>query len=29
MSKHFMGEGVAFEPFSFEQMLEDEMTELK
>lgn len=29
MSKHFVGEGVAFEPFSFEQMLEDEMTELK
>ncbi|KAF2153904.1 vacuolar ATPase 98 kDa subunit [Myriangium duriaei CBS 260.36] len=29
MSKHFVGEGVAFEPFSFEQMLEDELTELK
>lgn len=29
MSKHFMGEGVAFEPFSFEAMLEEEMTELK
>ncbi|PNS16613.1 hypothetical protein CAC42_4577 [Sphaceloma murrayae] len=29
MSKHFVGEGIPFEPFSFEQMLEDEMTELK
>jgi len=29
MSKHFIGDGVAFEPFSFELMLEDEMTELK
>lgn len=29
MSKHFIGEGVAFEPFSFEAMLEEEMTELK
>ena len=29
MSKHFIGEGVAFEPFSFRIMLEDEMTELK
>lgn len=29
MSKHFVGEGVAFEPFSFEAMLEEEMTELK
>jgi V-type H+-transporting ATPase subunit a len=29
MSKHFVGEGTAFEPFSFEAMLEDEMTELK
>lgn len=29
MSKHFIGEGVAFEPFSFGIMLEDEMTELK
>lgn len=29
MSKHFIGEGVAFEPFSFKIMLEDELTELK
>ena len=29
MSKHFIGEGVAFEPFSFRIMLEEEMTELK
>lgn len=29
MSKHFMGDGIPFEPFSFEIMLEDEMTELK
>lgn len=29
MSKHFIGEGIAFEPFSFKLMLEDEMTELK
>ena len=29
MSKHFVGEGIAFEPFSFRIMLEDEMTELK
>ncbi|KAF2724760.1 V0/A0 complex, 116-kDa subunit of ATPase [Polychaeton citri CBS 116435] len=29
MSKHFIGEGVAFEPFSFERLLEDQMTELK
>lgn len=29
MSKHFIGDGVAFEPFSFEVMLEEEMTELK
>ena len=29
MSKHFQGEGIAFEPFSFETMLEDELTELK
>lgn len=28
MSKHFIGEGVAFEPFSFEAMLEEEMAEL-
>ena len=24
MSKHFMGDGVPFEPFSFKQMLEDD-----
>ncbi|KAF2220830.1 V-type ATPase, V0 complex, 116kDa subunit family [Elsinoe ampelina] len=29
MSKHFVGEGIAFVPFSFEQMLEEELTELK
>ncbi|KAK8215375.1 H(+)-transporting V0 sector ATPase subunit a [Zalaria obscura] len=29
MSKHFIGEGVPFEPFSFETMLEEEMAELK
>ena len=29
MSKHFVGEGIAFEPFSFQLMLEEEMTELK
>lgn len=29
MSKHFIGDGLAFEPFSFKVMLEDEMTELK
>lgn len=29
MSKHFVGEGVPFEPFSFQLMLEEEMTELK
>ncbi|KAK4623971.1 V-type proton ATPase subunit a [Fulvia fulva] len=29
MSKHFIGEGIAFEPFSFKDMLEEEMTELK
>jgi V-type H+-transporting ATPase subunit a len=29
MSKHFIGDGIPFEPFSFEAMLEDEMTELK
>jgi V-type H+-transporting ATPase subunit a len=28
MSKHFIGEGVAFEPFSFEVLLEEEMNEL-
>ncbi|KAK3675925.1 H(+)-transporting V0 sector ATPase subunit a [Recurvomyces mirabilis] len=28
MSKHFVGEGVAFEPFSFEVLLEEEMSEL-
>ncbi|KAK5118835.1 H(+)-transporting V0 sector ATPase subunit a [Meristemomyces frigidus] len=28
MSKHFVGEGVAFEPFSFEVLLEEEMGEL-
>ena len=28
MSKHFMGDGVPFEPFSFEIMLEEEMNEL-
>ncbi|KAK4994936.1 H(+)-transporting V0 sector ATPase subunit a [Elasticomyces elasticus] len=29
MSKHFLGDGVPFEPFSFQAMLEEEMTELK
>lgn len=29
MSKHFVGEGIPFEPFSFQLMLEEEMTELK
>ena len=29
MSKHFVGEGIAFESFSFQLMLEEEMTELK
>lgn len=24
MSKHFLGDGIAFEPFSFKQMLEDD-----
>jgi V-type H+-transporting ATPase subunit a len=24
MSKHFMGDGLAFEPFSFKRMLEDD-----
>ena len=28
MSKHFVGEGVPFEPFSFQIMLEEEMNEL-
>lgn len=27
MSKHFVGEGVNFEPFSFEVVLEEEMGE--
>ena len=29
MSKHFVGEGIAFQPFSFKDMLEEELTELK
>jgi V-type H+-transporting ATPase subunit a len=29
MSKHFQGDGVPFEPFSFEKMLEEEMAELE
>ncbi|KAI4749414.1 V0/A0 complex, 116-kDa subunit of ATPase [Aureobasidium sp. EXF-12298] len=29
MSKHFLGDGVPFEPFSFETMLEEEMADLK
>jgi V-type H+-transporting ATPase subunit a len=29
MSKHFIGEGVPFEPFSFEVMLEEETSDLK
>lgn len=29
MSKHFIGEGIAFEPFSFKAMLDEELTELK
>ena len=28
MSKHFMGDGIPFEPFSFETMLEEELTDL-
>jgi V-type H+-transporting ATPase subunit a len=28
MSKHFIGEGIPFEPFSFPAMLEEEMHEL-
>lgn len=29
MSKHFLGDGVPFEPFSFETMLEEELVDLK
>lgn len=29
MSKHFIGDGIAFEPFSFEAMLEEETQELR
>lgn len=29
MSKHFVGEGVNFEPMSFERLLEEELVELK
>ncbi len=29
MSKHFIGEGVAFEPMSFRELVEGEMVELK
>lgn len=29
MSKHFLGDGVPFEPFSFETMLEEEMADLR
>jgi len=29
MSKHFIGEGIAFEPFSFKTMLEEEMADLQ
>jgi V-type H+-transporting ATPase subunit a len=28
MSKHFIGDGVAFEPFSFQALLEEEAAEL-
>ena len=28
MSKHFIGEGIPFEPFSFETMLEEELSDL-
>lgn len=29
MSKHFQGDGIPFEPFSFEAMLEEEMADLE
>ena len=29
MSKHFIGEGIPFEPLSFKAMIDDELTELK
>lgn len=29
MSKHFIGEGVPFEPFSFEVVLEEEMADFQ
>jgi V-type H+-transporting ATPase subunit a len=29
MSKHFQGDGIPFEPFSFEKMLEEEMADLE
>ena len=29
MSKHFMGDGIAFEPFSFKVLLEEEMDEIR
>lgn len=29
MSKHFVGDGIPFEPFSFEVILEEEMEQLK
>jgi len=28
MSKHFLGDGVPFEPFSFKVLLEEEMAEM-